>query len=106
MKKWLLTSLLLLSGQSLADCSGVHCTNVKITRLVITESGISVGTSGDEKKLDCDAGTYDYLKLELGHKNYDSIYSLILTSHTTEHPIWLRVSDKGSCKISYVVSDK
>lgn len=96
----------LFSPYSFSDCEGVHCTGVKVTRLIVTDSGISIGTSGEENKLNCDAGKYHYLKLDLSSRNYNSIYSLILSAHTTEHPIWIRVSDKTICNISYVVSDK
>ncbi len=94
------------SPYGFSDCNGVHCTNVKVTRLVVTDSGISVGTSGEENQLNCDSGKYNYLKLDSNSRNYNSIYSLILSAHTIEHPIWIRVSDEPTCKISYVVSDR
>ena len=88
-----------------ADCAGTSCTGVKITRLVVRSGGdISVGTSGQETNLDCD--TDKYIALNKSMEGFDQIYALLLTAHTTEHPMWVRTNSSGSCYISYVVSDK
>ncbi|MDK1311239.1 hypothetical protein [Pseudoalteromonas ardens] len=98
---------LIFSGNALATCGGVSCTGVKITRIVVeSDGGTVISTSGDESKLSCDAGSNGYIKLDPSSKNYDSVYSLILTAHTTEHPIWVRTTDSGVCKLIYAVSDK
>lgn len=90
-----------------ADCFGHLCNPVKITRLVLSGSGdISVGTSGDETKLSCDAGKGIYIVLRKEHANFQAIYSLFLTAQTTEHPISIRTTESGVCEVNYVVSDK
>lgn len=90
-----------------AGCDGVSCTGVKITRLVITTDGDTViSTSGDESKLSCNAGKNGYLTLRPNASNYNSVYALLLTAHTTGHPLWVRTSESGACHILYVASDK
>ena len=101
--------LILFSLASLAvraDCDGHSCTYVKITRMYVEAEGDTViGTSGDESNLSCDAGSNGYITLDSGVKNYKEIYSLLLTAHTIEKLIWVRTTNSGTCKISYVVSD-
>lgn len=100
-------SVLSMSLFASADCDGNSCIGVKITRLFVTPEGNSVvGTSGNETLLNCDAGTKGYLTLDSSSKNYNATYALILASHTTEHPIWLRMNESGTCSIQYVVSDR
>jgi hypothetical protein len=93
-------------SQVYADCSGVSCDLVLIERIVVSSSGVSVRTSGDESKLSCDAGSGNYLALEREHANFNAIYSVLLASHTIDNPLRIRVVDTGPCYISYVVSDK
>ncbi|WP_185964271.1 hypothetical protein [Aliikangiella marina] len=95
------------SGEVLANCKNGQCTNVKITRMYVTPSGKTViGTSGDESKLLCDAGSSGHISMEPEQKNYEATYSLILMAHTTDHNITIRTSESGSCYVKYVVSDK
>ncbi|MBQ4837221.1 hypothetical protein [Pseudoalteromonas luteoviolacea] len=97
----------LFSFNAAAECAGVSCTNVKITRIVtIAKGGVSVSTSGDESKLSCNAGSSGYIKLRPEDSNYNAVYSLLLTAHTTGHPIWIRTSESGECSLVYAVSDK
>jgi hypothetical protein len=98
---------LIFTSNAFSACSAVSCTGVKITRIVVTVDGsTSIGTSGDESKLSCEAGSAGYIKLLPDAKNYSAVYSLILTAHTTEHPLWLRTTDSGVCTLIYAVSDK
>ncbi len=100
---------LLLAPLARADCSGVSCTDVLITRMFITASGNSViSTSGDESQLSCNAGPSGYITLRTGQSNYNAVYSLILAAHTTGSPLWVRTTthSSGSCDVFYVVSDK
>ena len=96
------------SGVAFSECGGVSCTDVIITRLYVIANGDTIiSTSGDESKLSCDAGSFGYITLEKeGNRNYNSTYALLLTSHTTGYPIWVRASEAGACKIIYIVSDK
>ncbi|WP_435274578.1 hypothetical protein ACMAZF_14995 [Psychrobium sp. nBUS_13] len=108
MKYFILTIIFFFfSNNAIAHCTGNSCTNVKITRIYVNpDNNTVISTSGDESKLNCDAGKNGYITLDPNGKNYNSTYSLLLTAHTTEHPIWVRTSAAGSCKVVYVVSDK
>ncbi|MGR3972042.1 hypothetical protein [Shewanella sp. 1180_01] len=108
MKKIVFLILLSIFSTGLfAECAGHQCSNVKITRMYISPSGDTIiSTSGDESKLSCDAGTSGYLSMAVEQKNYNATYSLILMAHSTGHPIAIRTTESGSCKIQYVVSDK
>ncbi|BCL73492.1 conserved hypothetical protein [Vibrio nigripulchritudo SFn27] len=109
MKKLIVSLVLgLLSFQAFADCSGHSCTGVKVSRLYVNTDGTSViGTSGNEANLTCEAGKNGYIHLDPASKNYNAVYSLLLTAHTQGHPIWIRTnSDSSACKVVYVVSDR
>jgi hypothetical protein len=97
-----------LSAISYGACDNSHnCTNVTIDRLVVSAEGeTTIGTSGDESTLSCDAGANGYIKLNRSHQNYDAVYSLLLTAHITQSVVWVRTNDAGTCEIVYVVSDK
>lgn len=95
------------ASNAVAECNGVSCVDVKVTRLYVSADGDTViSTSGDESRLACDAGSAGYIKLDANASNYSSTYALLLAAHTTEHPLWIRTADTGACKIMYVVSDK
>lgn len=100
--------LILFSTNVNADCSGHSCTNVSISRLIVEADGDAViSTSGDESKLDCHAGKNGYIRLSAESNNYHATYSLLLSSHTLAHPIWIRTNDgESTCQLVYVVSDK
>lgn len=107
--KYLLSIVLIaiFSVPVMADCVGNSCTGVKITRMYVTaDGGTTISTSGDESKLNCDAGNAGYIELDSSVKNYNATYALLLTAHTTGHPVWVRTSDSGNCQVIYVVSDK
>lgn len=110
MKK-LLLGILVLSLPYLvnAECTGIKCSAVKISRLYVTSDDggkVAISTSGDESKLECDAGIYGYLVLEPTQPAFEEIYAFLLASHSTQNPVTIRTSDTGSCKILYVISDK
>lgn len=95
------------SCQAVAVCSGGSCKDVTITRLYVTADGDTViSTSGDESQLSCSAGPSGYIKLRSTSTNYNATYSLLLASHISQDPIWVRASDSGDCTIVYLVSDK
>ena len=108
MKKIIIASLLgLLCFNAAADCAGQSCTNVKITRLYVEANGDAIiATSGNELKLPCETDSHGYITLSSDAKNYNAVYSLLLTAHTTEHPIWIKTNASGKCMVDYVVSDK
>ena len=102
----LIPFFLAVSSITFAECGGYSCGDVVVTRLVVRADGdISVGTSGDESLLTCDSGEKGYLTLDSQSANHAELYSLLLTAHTTEHPLWIRATDSGSCVINYIVSD-
>lgn len=90
-----------------SECGTGSCTGIQITRMYVTPSGKTViSTSGDESKLRCDAGTGNYISMDVDQKNYNSTYALLLTAHTTGDLISVRTTETGSCEILYIVSDK
>ncbi|MEY8198704.1 MAG: hypothetical protein RPS47_05645 [Colwellia sp.] len=107
---FLLSLMIFFSSAAFSECGGGSCTDVKITRMFISADGNSViGTSGDESKLSCDAGSKGYITLDKDtSENYNAVYALLLAAHTTEHPMRIRTneSENDACKIIYVVSDK
>ncbi|WP_086932875.1 hypothetical protein [Agarilytica rhodophyticola] len=107
MKYLLVIFGIFLAGDVFAGCSGLSCTNVTITRLYVTADGDTrISTSGDERGLSCDAGSQGYITISPWVRNYDAIYKLLLSAHTDNRPIWVRMSESGPCKLIYVVSDK
>ena len=108
LKLTILFALLSSATHVFADCNGHSCTDVLITRLIVEADGSTViSTSGDESRLDCDEGKNGYIRLNTGSENYHATYSLLLSSHTLEHPLWIRTNnDESACQLVYVVSDK
>ncbi|RYV04076.1 hypothetical protein SOPP22_01350 [Shewanella sp. OPT22] len=99
--------LTLFSTFVFGNCDGNSCSPVKVTRLVLSSSGdISIGTSGDESKLSCNAGSNNYISLRKTHENFQNIYALLLASQMSEHSLWIRATNSGACEVIYVVSDK
>lgn len=104
---WYVLLSMIFVANAHANCDGNGCVDVKITRIIVNLDGSTViGTSGDESKLNCDAGSSGYISLDINARNYSSTYALLLSSHTTEHPIWVRTNTSGSCQLVYAVSDK
>ena len=103
----LMSFMVAFSAAAMADCIGASCIGVKITRMYVSaEGGTTISTSGDESKLTCDAGSKGYIQLDSSAKNYNATYALLLTAHTTGHPVWVRTTSSGNCQVIYVVSDK
>ncbi|WP_138552375.1 hypothetical protein [Pseudoalteromonas rubra] len=109
--KSLLLSLLCFS--SFAAFAGVcvpdHCSNVYIERLYVEASGkIFIGTSGDEKILNCNAASGVYEIIPAGTPGADLLYSTLLTAQTTNSPIGvLQVDDNlPGCVVQYITLDK
>lgn len=93
-----------------ADCSGVLCSNVKISRLFMTDNDFaSIGTTGTETNLTCTPPGNAYIRLYMGgstpHPRADQIYALLLTAHETQRPISIGVSSASDCTLSYVISN-
>jgi hypothetical protein len=108
MKNILCASVLFIFSSNLfANCDAESCVGVKVTRMYVTANGdTKISTSGDESRLSCNAGRKGYIALDPNSKNYKATYSLLLTAHTTDHPIWVTTSTSGPCNVIYVVSDK
>lgn len=102
-----LASLLAFPRVSLAGCSDVSCKDVTIDRLYAASDVLYIGTSDDEKKLNCSPTSNVYLTLPTSHSNYDLISAILVTAHESRHPIWIRIGQgSNGCNVSYVVSDK
>lgn len=90
------------------SCGGVLCSAVQIKRLYVTASGaLYVGTSGDEKLLNCKASANVYLTLPADSKGFDAIYASLLAYQLAGNPVNIRVVEgSDGCDISYVTFDK
>ena len=108
MKKIITAGLLGLFGfNAVADCNSVYCKNVKITGMYVrTDGNTIIATSGDASKLSCETDKAGYITLSGDAKNYNAVYSLLLTVYTTEHPVLVRTNASGKSMVDYVVSDK
>jgi len=109
MKK-ILMSVLALSVSTVvanAGCSGTACSNVKITKLYMTAGGtLYVGTDGTESALDCTSPVGKYVSLAEGDIGKNAMYSLLLTSMTTDKKVSIKVvSGSPTCKVQYITAN-
>jgi len=112
MKKTLIMALTLgLSSAYLqADCIASGCSDVTVDKLYMTASGtLYVGTSGDEKNLNCAGGEGDggianvYMSLDKDDAGQNAMYSLLLTAQTTGKTVKIRIEeDTDDCRVAYV----
>lgn len=100
----LLTSLLF-TQKVFADCNAHNCINVKVSRLFVSINKTFVSTSGNEKLLSCTASEDIYLTIEPDAKNYNALYSLLLSSHISGATVDIRTTAAGNCEILYLVSN-
>lgn len=104
----LLASVMVLSSQAQASCTGGNCVNVTLDRLYIHSNGvIYIDTSGTETDLACTPSGGRYIKLTTTHPARDQIYALLLTAHEAKRPVWVSINtSEAECTLSYIVSDK
>ncbi len=110
MKKVLLSISVLgmLSSNIYGSCNSTSCTD-KITKIYTTATGtIYIGTSGNEKALNCAAGAGNggvsnvYVSINPNSKGANAIYSLILTAKSLNKKVSLRIKENSSlCEIIY-----
>ncbi|KZN56742.1 hypothetical protein N474_11355 [Pseudoalteromonas luteoviolacea CPMOR-2] len=105
-------SLALLSpfaSYAVGKCIPDHCGSVYIERLYVEASGtIYIGTSGDEKVLNCQAVAGGYATIPAGTPGADLLYSTLLAAQMSNKVITtLQVDDnKPGCVVQYVTLDK
>ena len=114
MKKYLVSILAFgaLHSNIYADCSSAGCFNINITKLSMTAGAtLYVGTSGDEKALNCAGGAGDggvanvYMSLQEGDIGKNAMYSLLLTAHTTGKQVSIRIQeDTDDCRVLYITN--
>ncbi len=104
----LLAALLILSNSTLADCAGKACEKVYIDSIFIRGAGnIYVGTSGNEKLLNCTAASNIYLALDTAEPNANEMYGLIRSAQMQNRKIYLRIVDNSrNCKIQHIVFER
>jgi len=106
MKKLLLSTLstAAIITTSQAGCVAGWCSDVEITRLYISTTGvINVKTNGDQTALNCtSASSNTYLEIpNTGTQN--AIYSFLLTAKTTKSKVLVRIVEGSTgCQIAYV----
>lgn len=112
MKKYLFSALIALAfinTDALAACSGVSCTDVKVTLLYINDGSTLIGTDGTESNL-TNCVTTTYITLENAHSNDDKVFSLLLSAYITGESVQVRTvntaGNTGACVVNYVTIDK
>jgi len=90
-----------------AGCTGTICSNVKITKLYMTAGGtLYVGTNGKESSLSCKSPAGKYVSLAEGDVGKNAMYSLLLTSMTTNKKVSIKViSGSPTCKVQYITAN-
>ena len=85
-----------------AGCTENGCLS-KVDTLYMSGNGnIFIGTTDDEKLLDCDAVSDVYITLKPTHKNFEPIYSALLATQLADKEIYLRIlNGSDSCELSY-----
>ncbi len=99
------TLSLVVTTNAVADCSGVACSNVKITALYI--DGVAsnwLSTSGTETSLSCTPDSGTLLKLNPSAAKSDWLYSLALSAYLTQQTVFVRTNASGPCEVIYVSS--
>ena len=114
MKNILMSVLTLgmISSSVYGGCVASGCSNVTIDKLYMTATGtLYVGTSGDEKALNCAGGAGNggvanvYMSLKEGDVGKNAMYSLLLTAKTTKQKVKLRIEDgSADCRVTYVTN--
>lgn len=101
---------LMLSGASAyATCGTTTCSDVKITKLYISDGGVTnIETSGVETDLtNCVPVSNKYFRLFNTHSNADKIYAALLAAYLNDLNVRLRAKDTagntGECEIWYAV---
>ncbi len=101
----MLSTMTLAAAASAADCEGVRCTDVAITRIFATASGdISYYVDGDTRGLSCTDEQRGYLTLPGAHPNFDSISQMALSLYLARQRVQFRM-DETTCDIDYLVVD-
>ena len=93
------------AGNAYADCSGVACSNVKITAVYV--DGVAsnwLSTSGTETNLSCTPDSGTLLKLNPSAVKSDWLYSLTLSAYLTQQTVFVRTNVSGPCEVVYVSS--
>ncbi len=102
-------SLVVVSLNSHAICTGNTCQDVTVDRIFMYPDGSSVrvGTSGDETGLDCTANGDKYITLDMTQDFAKEAYSTILAAHQARNKFWIRTTGDGTdCSVVYIVSVK
>lgn len=95
--------LSLWSSEAYAECSGVNCNDVRITRVYVNGANeVSLHTDGTEAAL---TTSCTYLTLRDTNANYESTYKLILAMFLSDRAISVKMAT-GTCFINYVYADK
>jgi hypothetical protein len=106
----ILFMLFLMSTTAVAGvCVPDHCADVYIEKLYVESTGtIYIGTSGDEKVLNCSATSGVYVTIPAGTPGASLLYTTLLTAQTTNKRISIiQVDDNiAGCVIQYITLDK
>jgi hypothetical protein len=106
--KSIFTATLMLGSSIVsAACGGGACTDITIDKLYVDAASgtVYIGTSGDEKLLDCQALGNVYVTLVAGGLGNEGIYSTLLAAKIANKKIeQIRVLNGSvGCTVGYVV---
>lgn len=108
MKYLLFLAVVAVSNTSWATCSAHRCENVDVDRIYIKKDGeVFVGTSGDEKLLNCSAVSGVYATFSLVDPGGQAYYSALLAAQMAGKKVGIRiVENSNNCSIQYITVDK
>lgn len=104
MNKFFISALLFVFATPLfADCSTKYCSGVYVDLLYVKASGEHVlGTSGDERLLNCNAVSDVYVTIPKS-ENEDVLISTLMTAQATGRKVLVRIRENTSnCEVIYI----
>ena len=103
----LIISTFLFSLNAFSACNANACSSVYIDTLYVTSGDtIYVGTSGDERLLNCGAVSDVYLTIKLSTYGGNAMYAALLTAQSLGKKAKIRTSTAAGCPVSYIVVNK
>lgn len=90
-----------------AECWSQACSNVNITKLLLTASGtLYVGTNGDEGLLNCQSPGNSYTSLTNSDVGKNAMYAALLAAKASGEKVTIRIQeDSSDCRVLYVISN-
>ena len=88
---------------TLAECSGLLCSDVQISYLYTDSDGASwISTTGTETYLDCTPDSGNLIKVDPAKPQANWLYSAIMMAYVTNQKVTVRVNPGGTCAAVYM----